>query len=125
MKRTPLKRTGGLKRMPMKRTSRRLRVKIDPEDTAWSNEVRARGGHWCQRCRVIRAEHAHHIIPRRFKATRLLEVNGISLCQFCHSEAHDNPQEFRDWLASSDPGRWATLKRWAAELKYRLRKGQP
>lgn len=118
MKRTPLKR-----KTPLKRSSRRILVKIDPEDVKWSRDILDRDP-LCRLCKHPwpRAFHAHHIIPRRFRLTRHDCMNGIGLCRECHAWAHDREREFRRWFAGVFPSRWETLKTLAAHVGYRLEK---
>ena len=41
---------------------------------------------------------AHHIIGRRYMATRWDINNGIALCVDCHATAHREPKLFMKWL---------------------------
>ena len=57
-------------------------------DALWSHLVKHRSGNKCQRCLSIVAVQAHHIIERRYTATRWDLRNGIALCLNCHSRVH-------------------------------------
>ena len=56
---------------------------------------------------------AHHIIKRRFHATKFAMMNGITLCPECHSWAEDKPSAFLAWLKR----RWPPLWLWHLEHK--------
>lgn len=118
MKRTPLKR-----RACLKRSTKRIRAKINPEDTRWSSMI-LEYDPLCLRCDHPRPPtvHAHHIIPRRFGLTRHDLMNGIGLCAKCHDRAHSHEREFRLWFATLFPMRWEFLVRLSNILKYRLEK---
>ena len=47
----------------------------------------------CQWCGKRPAQHAHHIISRRYNNTRWDLENGIALCQGCHYKIHNYVEE--------------------------------
>ncbi len=58
------------------------RIALRKADTLWSKKVREVGE--CIICRSKENLHAHHIIPREFKETRHLLINGVCLCAKHH-----------------------------------------
>jgi len=68
-------------------------------DREWSRAVAKRAGYKCEWCGQSDGKlEAHHIISRRYIATRYDLDNGIYLCFTCHMKAHQNPQEFREFV---------------------------
>ena len=55
----------------------------------------------CAKCGSRWQLSGHHIIPRRFRATRWDLENAVCLCFTHHRWAHDKPIEFKEWLAST------------------------
>ena len=70
----------------------RYRDVVKRADKLWSMLVLSRG--MCQRCRVKPAVHPHHLVSRRYHATRWDLVNGAALCAGCHHlvtiDSHEN-----------------------------------
>jgi hypothetical protein len=81
------------------------RIRQDAADVRWSHDVRQRDK-WCRKCGIV-IEYgkstvgpldAAHIVPRRYKKTRLLLENGLALCRKDHRWAHDHPADFKEWI---------------------------
>lgn len=95
-RKTPLKAKTGLKRktpLKTKRTSR-LRIRIDPLDTLFSEYVRKKSGGYCQRCLTYRGWRnlqCCHFDGRSNKAVRWDEENCIAGCMGCHSYLDAHP----------------------------------
>lgn len=78
-----------------KRKRRRKVIRISRCDARWSKLVRARDGGACRKPGCDKREpanvlHAHHVIGRGKKATRLLLDNGITLCVHHHIWGDDS-----------------------------------
>ena len=93
---------------PVKKKQLRARA-----DTLWSLAVRH---DWANKCAVCgrRAKDAHHLISRRYEATRYELRNGLALCAACHTfdgnpagkgspSAHGNSRAFAKWLDRTHP----------------------
>lgn len=61
-------------------------------DRLWSEVVRM--GRCCVSCARPDNLQAHHLISRRYNATRHVLDNGWPLCAACHREVHENPVLF-------------------------------
>lgn len=90
--------------MPMRRLLPGAEMKLTPADKLWSIAVKDRDSWTCVRCGTSYIEgsrglNAHHIFTRSRRSTRLMLLNGISLCTGCHSFAHRNPLEFHAFVA--------------------------
>ena len=68
----------------------------------------ARGA--CLSCGTSEGLAGHHLIPRRFKKYRHTARNIVTLCCFCHANAHDKPKEFELWLCREHQDIWRWLK---------------
>ena len=61
----------------------------DPRVTEWRKAVLQRDGYQCRICESTRDLEAHHIIPwSEYPPGRVDVNNGLTLCNFCHSEMH-------------------------------------
>lgn len=74
---------------------RRKVIRISTYDAQWSKLVRERDGHTCRKpgCgkrAPANVMHAHHIIGRGKKSTRLLIENGLTLCVHHHVWGDDS-----------------------------------
>lgn len=77
-------------------------------DTLWREKVKRRDNWTCRNpsCYGYRMLYsngdpvgdiaAHHIYRRSNTGSRYLLDNGISLCAWCHKEAHDHPVAFKE-----------------------------
>lgn len=82
------------------------RRQVSRLDKLWSRAIIKRDNQTCQKCFKF-GDNPHHIIPRRYLATRHALDNGLTLCTKCHSEeAHGNPEAFGWWFENTFPGRW-------------------
>lgn len=57
-------------------------------DSQWSREVRKRDHYLCRYALpgcTRRATESDHIYTRKYKATRLLTLNGLAVCRGCHA----------------------------------------
>ena len=128
-------------KLGMKRTTKRtpLKAKIPKDyllDSLWSKVVRGLSGNRCVLCGETKGMiHAHHWVGRRYKATRWVISNGISVCHNCHQKIHDLPQFRQDIISQGDVD-IERLEHWAlqgigikqdkekikAQLKARLEK---
>ena len=66
-------------------------------DKLWSQAILKRDV-MCRKCTTKPAKHAHHIISRRYHATRFVTANGVGLCPACHFYFHQNPVGSMAWL---------------------------
>lgn len=91
-----------IRHLPKQRTAKSTpRIKITPEDQAFSVLIRERAGGLCERCGKKPEKsglHAAHIFSRRHKATRHDSDNALALCMGCHFWGHRNPTEFLLWV---------------------------
>ena len=69
-------------KLPRKRLEQKL-------DALWSALVKLRDGGKCQHCGKTFGLEAHHVIERRYTATRWDLENGVTLCYHCHDLAHE------------------------------------
>ena len=75
------------------------------KDLEWKKKIKERDKYTCQKCDKkltgINCQ-AHHIIPKTFREFRWEEMNGITLCWYCHEigkfSAHKNAIHFSEWL---------------------------
>jgi 5-methylcytosine-specific restriction endonuclease McrA len=70
-------------------------------DDLWRNAVKKRDKSCMWRKTKTctgQADHAHHIISRRYEGTRWNLENGISLCSGCHLTAHERILEFEGFI---------------------------
>lgn len=77
---------------PQRKCEKHIKIKISRYDRKWSQLVRDRDGA-CRKCGKKSPEyvlHAHHIIGRGRKSTRLLVENGITLCVHHHVFGDDS-----------------------------------
>lgn len=66
----------------------------------WRRKVLERDHYKCVRCGEIDYLHAHHIIPfAQSKKLRTAVSNGMTLCDFCHSDVH------KRWVGHSEDRR--------------------
>ncbi len=63
------------------------RAEDDRRLLEWAKAVKERSGHRCEVCGSKQAVEAHHIVSRRYKATRYDVTNGVALCQKHHQDA--------------------------------------
>jgi len=72
-------------------------------DQLWQQ---AQASLWRETCGVCQdlGYAGHHIIPRRFHATRHALMNGIFLCKSCHDWVHTIKEPI--WLKQSCPPLW-------------------
>lgn len=87
-----------MRRLSTDRTRRRhvrmSKSRNRAKEVKWSNAVRERDEHTCQRCGTTNDIHAHHIAPRSRRPDLKYDVaNGIALCGNCHRWCHENPKE--------------------------------
>ena len=66
-------------------------------------------GH-CARCQSTWQVAGHHLVPRRFQATRHDLMNGVCLCGTCHVWADEHPVAFLEWIRVAYPHRYAWLQ---------------
>lgn len=69
-------------------------------DKLWSEYVRTRDK-VCRRCGKVPSKHPHHIVSRRYHATRFMPANGVGLCPACHFYCHQNPIGSHKWLVET------------------------
>lgn len=69
----------------------KTKKKLESECSAlWSKAVKERDGYKCRCCGKLSSD-SHHIISRRYSATRYDVDNGIALCRKHHN--HSNAKE--------------------------------
>ena len=78
-------------------------MKRDKRDAAFSDFIRARAGHGCERGHKYYGPkhaglHCAHVFSRRNKSVRWDEDNAYALCFSCHLWAHGNPTLFYEWV---------------------------
>lgn len=84
-----------------RRTQKSVRASCD---RLWSQLVRARAGHVCERCdRFSDRLEAHHAYGRANYRLRFEPRNGVSLCFKCHVWAESYPILFADWFRATRP----------------------
>lgn len=119
MKRTPLRRTGSLKRTTRIRAgakdARRRKAKLPTNaelDRLARAAVFARDGHRCLRCHKappdVQIQWAH-VYSRRFLKVRWLTDGAMTLCAGCHFWWHDRPLDAAAWFKALAPERHLTL----------------
>lgn len=96
-------------------------IKISKYDKIWSKLVRERDGK-CLYCGKNENLNAHHFKGRSCKATRLILINGITLCAGCHVfssvfSAHKTPEKFERWFKKTYPDRWKQIRKEAQTMK--------
>lgn len=95
-------------------------------DRLWSQLVKARAGHRCERCGTIPesalAFHAHHVYGRSNHRLRFEPRNGTALCWTDHRWAEEMPLEFADWFREhrSEDARWLASENRRGLLKRSL-----
>jgi hypothetical protein len=71
-------------------------------DRLWSQAVKHRAGHRCERCGEVpenpQALHAHHTYGRSDHRLRFDLRNGVALCWSDHRWAEEHPIEFAAWF---------------------------
>jgi len=78
----------------------------------WQKAIAVMWMRTCAHCKLqTDAGAGHHIIHRRFKATKFKLMNGIYLCNRCHTWAEDNHSAFMEWLRI----KWYALYVWHIE----------
>ena len=78
---------------------------IEQIDAIISLQVRNRDGWTCRKCgrRAVKKNDVanHHIFGKKaHPATRWNLENCLSLCFWCHRDAHASPEDFRRWVIS-------------------------
>jgi 5-methylcytosine-specific restriction endonuclease McrA len=71
-------------------------IKITAADRRFSQQIRERGGHRCQRCGSVPAKgglHCAHMFTRRTRATRFDPDNALALCYGCHQYVDSHAEE--------------------------------
>lgn len=87
------------------RGAKTYKPKFYAEDREWARAVKMRDSGICLKMRdsgICRkcGEQGHdaaHIFSRRYKATRHVLLNGVTLCRKDHAWAHANPAAFEEW----------------------------
>jgi len=126
MKKTPLKRSKGLKRQPMRRKKAKKKRRKGQSrktlandcNTLWSMIVRARDG-CCQVCGKKINLNAHHLIRRSKNLYHYDLNNGMCLCSYHHQfsrdcSPHAGGMGFAEWLMDKRPEVW----QWWQAAKY-------
>ena len=85
-------------------------------DAAFSQVVKWRDGHTCERCESDYQPECAHLITRDYKAVRTSLQNAVTLCRTCHAWFTHHPVEWENWLEDKWPGRLQQVKTRA--LKY-------
>jgi hypothetical protein len=96
------------------------KIKLSKYDALWSRFVRERDGE-CLYCGKKEYLAAHHIKGRSCKATRLLLINGCSLCPGCHTfnhqfSAHRTPESFERWFKKTYTDRYKEIRKRAQTM---------
>src|SRR5512135_3464896 len=106
MKKSPLKRT---KFKTKKTPAKTLR---NTADRLWKEAIRLKAGNKCEVCGKSDGRlQAHHIFTREIYHLRHFMSNGVLLCFTHHTgspqeSAHQNPDNFRDWLIKQNGETW-------------------
>lgn len=82
--------------MKISKTAWAKRFQVLRANSIWSQAVRGRDDHRCQRCgkRDEENNHAHHIAPRSRRPDLKSDLNnGITVCPDCHAWIHSHPIE--------------------------------
>ncbi len=75
-------------------------------DAAAREEVFARDGHLCVRCKIPgRSVQWSHVIGRRHKCVRWEPDNALTLCAGCHMFWHEYPTLSGEWFRKNWPER--------------------
>jgi hypothetical protein len=91
-----LKRKSGMKWGKISKAAKNKRYQVLRADSIWSQAVRARDDHRCQRCgkRDEKNNHAHHVAPRSRRPDLKRDLNnGKTVCPECHTWIHSHPIE--------------------------------
>lgn len=97
---TPLRR-----RTPLKKSRKRLKIRVRKQDVEWAQSIKMRDTFQCRRCgkryppvmqtsefaKALRGLHACHIFGRSRRSTRWELDNGLTLCMGCHLFFHAHP----------------------------------
>jgi hypothetical protein len=103
---------------PKKKKKSQRSYLIGELDKITSIKVRTRDGYKCRKCGREKVSH-HHIFTKVRLTTRWDLSNGLSLCFYCHRNAHAAAEEFRAWVVS-----WMGQKEYdALYLKSQMRGG--
>ena len=86
-----------LLKQPKQKKSRKAYL-VKCLDDLVSRQVRERDFHRCRKCGRERVYHHHIFGKKAHPATRWVLENGISVCFFCHRDAHASPEDFRRWV---------------------------
>ena len=119
MKRTELKRTGGLKRSRIKKASSSPVRALEQEADGLIQELTCKG-HKCAVCGSWQGLSGHHVIGKAQCRGALYwlrheRINVIPLCVDHHIPfAHGKPVEFREWMMERMAGTMAWLIRMEA-----------
>ena len=81
-------------------------------DGYWQQLIALRAKHTCESCGASCGS-GHHIIKRRYFATRWDLRNGVYLCNRCHHLAETEQFRFLDWLLKKHKTRYW----WAYDVK--------
>ena len=114
MKRSGFKRKKSHKKLGKSKTPRAKLISAC--DDMWSKLVKIRDSYcpWCtKKGKHRKSRSAHHIFSRRYMVTRHDLDNGIGLCGGCHMDAHQYPEEFRDFMIWYMPDKYLELKKLA------------
>ncbi len=68
-----------------------MKIKIKPEDQAFSKYLRAKHP-VCQACHKRSSSEVHHFIHRRHQAGRFSEDNCWAVCFTCHRKFEEDPE---------------------------------
>jgi hypothetical protein len=91
------------------------KIKLSKYDTIWAKFVRERDGE-CLYCHRTDGLNAHHFKGRSCKSTRLLLINGVTLCVSHHvfnsqGSAHKTPERFEKWFKKTYPERYQEIRK--------------
>ena len=96
--------------------------KIARLDKLWGAAVVERDGKICQKCGEF-GDNPHHMISRRYLATRHVLDNGLTLCTKHHVPyAHNQVAAFLEWFREKHWDRWVELQILKYEFKPDLDK---
>jgi hypothetical protein len=109
-------------------------MKRDPLDAVFSDLVRERANHTCERCGAYspedarRAFHCSHFIGRGVYSLRWHPLNGSGICAACHLHLGANPILHLEWfeyyygrLAINDLRKWSqVIPRFRAKDKIEM-----
>ena len=78
------------------------KIRIEPLDKLFSEFIRRRAGHGCERCGHWKASYLElecsHFIGRAKKSVRWDEGNAAGLCFGCHQYLGSHPLEHVEWF---------------------------